>query len=91
MSEFFYRVRFRRDHRWAPVHMSGYLDAELASSRRTRMERHVTECSQCRRLLATLRQLLDALHRLPAPTGTAAALQMADSVRRRLKEPPGLG
>jgi anti-sigma factor RsiW len=88
MNEFFQRVRFRRDHRWAPVQMSGYLDGELAGSRRGRMERHLADCPECRRLLAGLRQMLDALHRLPAPTGATDPFQMADSVRRRLSEPP---
>jgi anti-sigma factor RsiW len=91
MSGFFHRVRFRRDHHWAPIHMSGYVDGELASSRRTRMERHLIDCPECRRLLASLRQMLDALQRLPAPAGAADALQMADSVRRRLSEPPASG
>ena len=37
------------------------------------MERHIGECDECRRLLAGLRRMLDALHRLPAPRATADA------------------
>ena len=81
------RVRFRRDHRWAPGHMSGYLDEELASAARTRMERHLGECAQCRRLLAGLLRILDGLHRLSAPTPRVNALQIAASVQARLSEP----
>ena len=91
MNEFFHRLRFGRDHRWAPVHFSGYLDGELAASRRGRMERHLADCPECRRLLASLRQMLNALVRLPAPTGAIDPLQMADQVRRRLGEPPASG
>jgi anti-sigma factor RsiW len=68
--------------------MSAYLDGELASSRRTRMERHVKVCPECRRLLASLRRMLGALHGLPPPAGGADALQIAASVRLRLREPP---
>ena len=88
MSEFVSRVRFRRDHRWAPDRMSAYLDEELESSRRSRMERHTEECAECRRLLDGLRRMLGTLHRLPTPDGGANALQIATSVRARLREPP---
>jgi anti-sigma factor RsiW len=88
MSAFFYRVGFRRDHRWAPNHMSDYLDGELASSRRRRIERHAEECPDCRRLLAVLRRMLGALHRLAPPAGGVDAMQIAASVRLRLGEPP---
>lgn len=80
------RERFRRDHRWAPRRMSDYLDDELAPAGRTRMERHLGECAECRRLLAGLRRTLDALHRLSAPSSGVDALQIAASVRARLYE-----
>jgi anti-sigma factor RsiW len=68
--------------------MSAYLDGELASSARGRLERHVSECDDCRRLLAGLRGMLDALHRLPVLSGGPSALQIATSVRARMGEPP---
>jgi anti-sigma factor RsiW len=86
MSDYFERVRFLRDCRWAKGHMSDYLDGELAASRRRRMERHVRECRRCRRALAMLRRMVSALRRLPPPTGGADARQIAASVRRRLGE-----
>ncbi len=88
MSNFLHLARVRRDHRWAPGHMSGYLDGELASNGRMRMERHVGECDECRRLLAGLRGMLDALHRLPASSDGSDATRIAASVRARLSEPP---
>ena len=87
MSEFYSSVRFRRDHRWSPGHMSAYLDGELDSRRRSRIDRHTGECDECRRLLAGLRRMLGALHRLPRPDDGADALQIAASVRMRLGEP----
>ena len=88
MTKFSDRARFGRDHQWAPKHMSDYLDGELAAVRRGRMERHLGECQDCRRLLAGLRALVDGLRRLPAPVGGADAVQIAASVRVRLNEPP---
>jgi anti-sigma factor RsiW len=69
--------------------MSAYLDGELAAGRRIRIERHVGECVECRRLLAGLRLTLEALHRLRTPEGGTGAAQVAASVRVRLKAPPG--
>jgi anti-sigma factor RsiW len=66
--------------------MSDYLDVDLAERDRTRMERHLGECDQCRRLLAGLRQTVDALHRLSARGGDVDALGIAASVRVRLQE-----
>jgi anti-sigma factor RsiW len=78
------RLRFWRDHRWAPDHMSARLDGELPARSRRRMEAHVGECIECRRLLASLTLVVDALHRLPAPAGGSDPAQLAVSVRARL-------
>jgi anti-sigma factor RsiW len=88
MRKLWHRVRFKRDHRWAPGHMSEYLDDELGSSWRRRMQRHVKECPECYRLLTMLRRMVGALHRLPPSVGDADALRIAASVRRRLGERP---
>jgi len=87
MSTLMDRDRFRRDHRWAPGRMSDYLDGELAPARRARMERHLGEFADCRRLLAGLRRTVDALHRLTAPGEGVDALAIAASVRGRLGDP----
>jgi anti-sigma factor RsiW len=82
-------MRFWVDHRWTPAHMSAYLDEELADGGRSRFERHVSECSQCRRLLAGLRATVEALHDVPLPGAGGEAPQIATSVRLRLREPQG--
>jgi anti-sigma factor RsiW len=79
---------FARDHRWAPERMSDYLDGDLATSQRARMEHHLGECEDCRRLLAGLRAVVDGLRRLPALGPGADAVQIAASVRVRLTERP---
>jgi anti-sigma factor RsiW len=79
------RVRFSLDHRWAPKHMSGYLDVELNPRPRRRMENHVRECEACRQLLADLRTMLAQLQGLRAPGASVNAARMAESVRLRLR------
>lgn len=86
MDSFVNRARFWWEHRWATVHMSEYLDGELASRFRVRMESHVGECDDCRLLLAGLREMVSALRRLPAPSGGGDPHQIAVAVRRRLGE-----
>ena len=71
--------------------MSAYLDEELAPRGRSRFERHISECTQCRRLLASLTATLEALRRVPSARGGADARQIAASVRVRLTERRGGG
>lgn len=66
--------------------MSDYLDGGLALAGRTRMEEHLGECAECRRLLAGLRRIVDGLHRFATPSEGADALGVAASVRARLSE-----
>jgi anti-sigma factor RsiW len=88
MSTFWHRTRFRLDHRWAPRRMSDYLDGELASTGRIRMDRHVGECEECRRVLAGLGAMLEQLHRLSGRGSEVDAVQLVAAVRGRLREPP---
>jgi anti-sigma factor RsiW len=81
------RERFRRDHRWAPGRMSDLLDGDLAKPARARMEHHLGECEDCRRLLAGLRVTVDVLGRLTRPSGGASAIEIVAAVRIRLNEP----
>jgi anti-sigma factor RsiW len=83
-----YRVRFLRDHRWAPSRMSEYLDDELSAAERVRMERHARDCPECDRVLAGLRALVRRLAGVPVPDGEVDAVQLASVVRARLGEPP---
>ncbi|HZA79574.1 MAG TPA: zf-HC2 domain-containing protein [Acidimicrobiales bacterium] len=81
-------MRFARDHHWAPGHMSAYLDGELTSRGRARMERHSGRCEECRGTLESLRRMLGMLGRLPPPGTGAEGPEIAAAVRRRLHEPP---
>jgi anti-sigma factor RsiW len=86
MSDVWHRLRFTRDHRWAPGHMSEYLDDELPSRARTRMEHHLAECPECRGVLVSLGRLLGLLQALPQRSD---APDVAAAVRGRLSEPSG--
>lgn len=88
MSEISETSRFERDHRWAPDQMPGYLDGELPEGPRARLERHLGECPECRRVLASLKLMIDRLAALAAPSGAPDAIQIATAVRARLDQPP---
>jgi anti-sigma factor RsiW len=79
--------RFMRDHMWTRKHLSDYLDEELQTRERERVEHHVHGCPSCHRLLATLRRTLEGLHALgrePLPSEG-----VADSVIARLRNSSG--
>jgi anti-sigma factor RsiW len=67
--------------------MSEYLDGDLASSGRERVERHVGECHDCRTVLGELRLMIERLGRLPSPDA-GGAVRITAAVRLRLREPP---
>jgi anti-sigma factor RsiW len=89
MTNFLRAMRFRRDHRWAPDQMSPYLDGELRSRSRSRLERHTTECPECRGVLHTLRRMLQRLQHVAPVSSYEATPDIASAVRRRLREPSG--
>ena len=85
MPAFIRRLRFRRDHRWTPKHMSAYVDGELVAGARSRLQRHVDECPECRGVLRSLERMLLRLHRAPAPAATEAP-DLVAGIRERLRE-----
>ena len=87
MDKLWAKIRFWRDHRWTPNRMSDYLDGDLEPGDRARVERHVGECVECRRVIAGLRRVVEALHFLPAPEPQRDLIGFAGSVRVRLENP----
>lgn len=80
--------RFMREHRWTHAHLSDYLDEDITSGGRRRVEEHVGVCPECRRVLATLRRTLAGLRGLrdaPAAGRGAGEEQVADRVIDRLR------
>ena len=66
---FFRHRRFMRDHRWTQGHLSSYIDRDLESGKRARIDRHTDLCPECRRALATLTRTVQALRRLGMAEG----------------------
>lgn len=91
MSGFWPELRFRRDHRWTPPHMSAYLDSDLSAWAHERFERHTAECPECRSVLDELRRMLALLQAAPAPEPVADGPAIASAVLRRLHEPADHG
>jgi len=88
MNNVWRQAQFRRDHRWAPLRMSDYLDGELAARGRRRLERHVRDCEECRAVLRGLTQMLEKLHAVHVPGGRPEPRELAARVRERLREHP---
>jgi anti-sigma factor RsiW len=86
MAILLHTTRFRLDHRWTPRHLSDYMESDLTPAGRRRLEHHVAECDECRRLLAGLRRIVGTLHAVPAPATDADAAAVAASVRARLTD-----
>jgi len=63
------RRLFMREHRWTQEPLSPYIDRELDSRERERVDRHTALCPQCHRALATLRRTVQALRRLGIDEG----------------------
>jgi anti-sigma factor RsiW len=87
MTSFLGRVRFRRDHRWAPAHMSEFVDGELAARPFARLQRHIQECPECLRVLHSLERMLGLLHAVPVASSGKAS-DIAAVVRQRLRDDP---
>ncbi|MGA2927421.1 MAG: zf-HC2 domain-containing protein [Solirubrobacteraceae bacterium] len=87
MSRLGHELRFRRDHRWTPSHMSAYLDSDVSALARERLQRHTAKCPECRSVLEDLRLMLALLQSAPAPGPVADVPAIASAVLRRLHEP----
>lgn len=77
-----HRRRFMREHRWTHIHLSDYIDRELAPEERRRLEEHASVCPQCRRVLATLRRTVEGLMGLRDEPHAG----IADGVIQRLRD-----
>lgn len=64
-------------------HLSGWLDGELAPEVMALVERHLEGCTDCRRELARLEALEQALGSLPAPLPAG----LPEKVQARLRKP----
>jgi len=82
------RPRFMLDHMFTGRHVAEYLDGELDVRGRDRLEHHAHLCPSCRRLVATLMQMLEGLHGL-RPTSRETGSPISEAVIARLRDEPG--
>ena len=87
MRERLQRVRFGFDHRLAAPRMSDYVDDELGRAVRRRVTHHLSECHECRELLASLHRLLAVLRGAATANALEPAPPLAAAVLARLDEP----
>lgn len=87
MRRWLRQVRFGLDHRLAAARMSDYIDDQLGRAMRRRVIHHLSECHECRELLASLRQLLAVLRGAAAADAREPAPRLAAAVLARLDEP----
>ena len=59
------RHLFRNEHDWARDNLSAYLDEMLEARERSRVERHLGECAECRAELEGLRHTVGLLRLVP--------------------------
>jgi anti-sigma factor RsiW len=69
--------------------MSVYLDADLGTDSRARLERHTAQCPECRGVLEELRQMLALLQAAPTPAAVTDPKAFISAVLLRLHEPAG--
>lgn len=81
------RINAHRDHRWAGPRISEYIDGELPSRQERRLAAHERICPDCHRVIGTLRRMISALGRTPAPEPPSAD-RVAEAVRERIGNPP---
>ena len=67
--------------------MSDFVDGDLDRTERARAERHIHECPECTELLATLRNIVDALGGLRDRPRRSVAESVLTGVRERLRAP----
>jgi anti-sigma factor RsiW len=75
-------VRHWREHRWARVRMSAYVDGELTDAQRLRFEAHAERCKDCGPMRRSLMRVVWGLRTL----GPVASAEIAPEVIRRLRD-----
>jgi anti-sigma factor RsiW len=82
------RINARRDHRWADLRLSAYIDGELPARQHRRLSAHEEICPECAELIRALEVMLSWLSALGlAPeAGLAVAERTAERVRARVEE-----
>ena len=83
MNLHLFRKPGQADHGYCQDNLSAYLDGQVSAREKGRVERHLSECGECRRTLSELRATVALLRRSPAlPVPRSFALPLSLGVRR---------
>ena len=74
-------MSYAEDHQWSQRHFSHYVEGDLSSRARRRLDRHARDCADCGRGLRAMRALVHAVHGLDALAGVRAPATIFDRVR----------
>jgi anti-sigma factor RsiW len=74
-------MSYAEDHQWSQRHLSHYVEGDLSSRARRRLDRHARDCADCGRGLRAMRALVHAAHGLDEPAGVRAPATIFDRVR----------
>ena len=74
-------MSYAEDHQWSQRHLSHYVEGDLSSRARRRLDRHARDCVDCGRGLRAMRALVHAVHGLDALAGVRAPAAIFDRVR----------
>ena len=72
---------YAEDHQWSQRHLSHYVEGDLSSRARRRLDRHARDCADCGRGLRAMRALVRAFRGLDALAGVRAPATIFDRVR----------
>jgi hypothetical protein len=69
------------DHQWSQQHLSHYIEGELGSRARRRLDRHALDCVDCGRGIRAVRALVYAIQGLDGLAGIRSPATIFDRVR----------
>jgi Putative zinc-finger len=74
-------MSFTEDHQWSQRYLSHYVEGDLSSRARRRLDRHALDCVDCGRGILAMRALVHTVHGLDGLTGARAPATIFDRVR----------
>lgn len=82
------RRRRHDEHAWSQQHLSHYVEDDLSSRARRRLELHAQECPECSRGIRSMRALLRLLYGTRERSGARAPASIFERVRLEAAQTP---
>jgi len=74
-------MSYAEDHQWSQRHLSHYVEGDLSSRARRRLDRHARDCVDCGRGIRAMRALVHAVHGRAGLVSVRAPATIFDRVR----------